>query len=134
MQVRRAGGIATSSNAAVYNLIVIPKSRCARTWHQINHQIQKKTQLVYPSDTPDTPGTPAKGKGMLGVTISEPLPLPSHTLHQNPGVFKTPVILYLELRHLLGVVVEAEAVEAEAVAVAVEEPLEEGEIYPNKYP
>ena len=31
---------------------------------------------------------------MLGVTISEPLPLPSHTLHQNPGVFKTPVILY----------------------------------------
>ena len=49
---------------------------------------------MYPSDTPDSPGTPTKGKGMLGVTISEPLPLPSHTLHQNPGVFKTPVILY----------------------------------------
>ena len=52
-----------------------------------------KSKLVYPSDTPETPGTPAKGKGMLGVTISVPLPLPSHTPHQNPGVLKTPVIL-----------------------------------------
>ena len=51
--------------------------------------------VVYPSNTPDTPGAPAKGKGMLGVAICEPLPLPTHTPHQNLGVLKTPVILYI---------------------------------------
>ena len=56
-----------------------------------------KSKLIYPSDTPETPGTPAKGKGLLGVTISVPVPLPSHTPHQNPGVLKTPVILYIAM-------------------------------------
>ena len=59
---------------AIYNSNFIPKSQRALN------------PLIYPSDTLNTPITPAKGKGMLGVTIFEPLPLPSDEQHRYMGL------------------------------------------------
>jgi hypothetical protein len=39
---------------------------------------------------PETPGTPHRGKGTLGVEKSIPLPLPSLTPGLYPGSFHTP--------------------------------------------
>jgi hypothetical protein len=50
-----------------------------------------------PLQTPNTPSTPTKGKGMLGVTISVPLPLPLHTPHLYPGGIAYPCHSLIEL-------------------------------------
>jgi hypothetical protein len=49
-----------------------------------------------PLVTPETPETPVRGKGLFRVGKSIPLPLPSHTLQQNPQGFANPCPSLLE--------------------------------------